>query len=67
MNLSPELQLVLATAVGLLAGALLVYLLSRRWVAAAQATGRMSREGELGALAGQRDAASARADELAMR
>ena len=67
VNLSPELQLVLATAVGLLAGALLVYLLSRRWVAAAQATGRMSREGELGALAGQRDAASARADELAMR
>lgn len=67
MNLSPELQPVLAAVAGLLAGTILVYLLARRWVAAAHAAGRMSREGELAALAGQRDAAGARADELAAR
>jgi DNA recombination protein RmuC len=67
VNLSPDLQLVLAAAAGLFVGALLVYLLARGWVAAARDAGRMSREGELAAFAGQRDAASARADELAAR
>lgn len=67
MNLAPELLLALSSAAGLLAGAILVYLLAQRWIATAHVAGRSSREGELAALAVQRDAADARADDLAGR
>ena len=67
MNLAPELLLVLASAAGLLAGAILVYLFAQRWIALAHAAGRASRDGEIAALSAQRVAADARADELADR
>ncbi|NCT69283.1 MAG: DNA recombination protein RmuC [Rhodanobacteraceae bacterium] len=57
----------LSALAGLLAGGLLLFHLSRRWLADAHAAGRASRDAEVATLAEQRDAADERADALAVR
>ncbi|MFC4821372.1 DNA recombination protein RmuC [Dokdonella ginsengisoli] len=57
----------LAALAGFVVGLLLLYLASRRWVARAHEAGRSSRDTDVAVLAGQREAAAARADELAER
>lgn len=52
---------------GLLVGFLVLYLVSRSWVAEAHARGRASRDAGFATLAEQREAIAARAEELAAR
>lgn len=66
-NLPLPVLLGLAAAAGLILGFLLLSLASRRWVTRAHDAGRASRDAEVAILAGQRDAATARADELSER
>lgn len=57
----------LAALAGLLIGALLLYLLSRRWIADAGQAGRASRDAEAATLIEQRDASVVRTRELTAR
>ncbi len=66
-NLPPMLFLLLAALAGLIAGLLLLYLVSRRWVGQAQHAGRASRDAEVATLSEQRESAVARGGELAAR
>lgn len=66
-NLPLPVLLGLAVAGGLLLGSILLWLLSRRWIAGARDSGRASRDAEIAVLDGQREAAAARADDLAER
>ena len=66
-TLSPLVPFILAGIVGLLVGALLIYLASRRWTARAHEDGRLARDAEIATLAEQRDAAATRNGELAAR
>ncbi|HJT98038.1 MAG TPA: DNA recombination protein RmuC [Rhodanobacteraceae bacterium] len=56
-----------AAAAGLLAGGVLVLVLARRWIAAAHAAGRATRDGEIASLAAHCDAAESHRNELARR
>ena len=66
-DLSPPVLAIVAAAVGILIGALVVAVLARRWIAQARAAGHAARDGEVAVLAEQRDAALARGAELARR
>ncbi|GAA0714786.1 hypothetical protein GCM10009105_19660 [Dokdonella soli] len=59
--------MILAALIGLLAGWLLVYIVSRRWIGSAHAAGRASRDAEVATLVEQREAAVERADACAAR
>jgi DNA recombination protein RmuC len=63
----PLSALILAAVAGAAVALLLAYVLSRGWLARAKEAGRASRDAELATLGGQRDAATARAEELAAR
>ncbi|MFI4970741.1 MAG: DNA recombination protein RmuC [Lysobacterales bacterium] len=63
----PTTLAILAALAGLFAGLLLLYLVSRRWIAAAHAAGRASRDAEAATLTEQRDGATQRAGEFAAR
>ncbi|WP_300622086.1 DNA recombination protein RmuC [Dokdonella sp.] len=66
-NLPLPVLLLLAGVAGLILGCLLLWLLSRRWIADAHAIGRASREPEIAILSEQREAAVARGEEAAER
>jgi len=66
-NLPPIVLVIVAAAAGLVAGALLVFVLARRWTAAARESGRAARDGEIAVLAAQREAEASRATELQRR
>jgi len=66
-NLPPVFLALIAAGIGILAGALVVFALARRWIAQARETGRASRDGEIGVLAEKFDGASNRAMELERR
>lgn len=61
-NLPLSVLLAAAGIAGLVVGGLLLWLLSRRWLAEAREAGRASREAEVAMLAAQRDAAGASAE-----
>lgn len=63
----PIAWLILVALAGFGLGVLLLFVLSRRWIAGAQAAGRASRDGEAALLSEQRDSALARTAELAAR
>jgi len=66
-NLPALVLVIVAAAAGLLAGAFLVFVLARRWIAAAREAGRAARDGEIAVLAAQREAEGSRATELQRR
>ena len=66
-NPAPLVFVIVAAVAGLVAGALLVLLLARRWIAAAREAGRAARDGEIAVLAAQREAEASRATELQRR
>lgn len=59
--------LILALLAGFGAGLLVLYVLARRWMAAAQAAGRASRDAEIATLGEQRDAAARQARDSSAR
>jgi DNA recombination protein RmuC len=64
---NPSVLLLLAALAGLLLGLLVLYIVSRRWLVAAHAAGRSSRDGEVATLTEQRDATGTRVGELSAR
>lgn len=66
-NLPLPFLLAVAGVVGLVAGWLLSWLLSRRWLADARAAGHASRDAEVAMLVAQRDAAAGEAGALQAR
>jgi DNA recombination protein RmuC len=66
-NYPVYLPLIVALAVGFAAGALIVYLLARRWRDEGRLEGQASRDAEIATLVEQRDAGIRRADESAAR
>ena len=66
-NLSDPLVPILAALAGLVVGSLLIYLLARRWIADARASGYAARDAEVAILAEQRESAANRAGEFAAR
>ena len=66
-NYPVHLPLIVALAVGLAAGALIVYLLARRWRDEGRLEGQASRDAEIATLIEQRDAGIRRAEESAAR
>ena len=66
-NFPSDVVVVLSAVAGLVLGALVALILARRWAARAHAAGRTARDGEVGILTEQRDAATGRVAELARR
>ncbi|MDR2013481.1 MAG: DNA recombination protein RmuC [Rhodanobacter sp.] len=67
LSLPGDISGILFFLIGVFAGAALSYFVIRRRIAAAQTAGRASRDAEIAALCGQRDAALERADAFAVR
>ncbi len=68
--MQPSLSIVtsiLVALAGFVAGLALIYLLARRWIAAAHAAGLASRDAEVATLTEQRDATHQRADDFGAR
>lgn len=66
-NLTPEFLAIVCLLGGFVVGAIVFLLLASRWRRDAHANGRASRDAEIAAIAGQRDAESARAHAAAAR
>jgi len=66
-NFPPYVLAVLAAVAGFVVGALLLWIVARRWTARAFASGRAARDTEVAVLGEQRDAAASRSAELTAR